>query len=304
MKNIILFAVCMFFALTATAQQDVQYSQFFSNKLAYNPAYAGANEHLTVSAIYRNQWQGVEGAPTTMSVFAHTPFMNDRAGMGLSLTSDRIGKVRSTLANISYAYRIPMGENGNLSFGLSTRLENNVIDWTQSIHLDVDDVTIPMGMESSNRINFGTGIYYTNDKFFAGLSAPTLLKSGLYKDETTTDLYDRQSYYVTTGGMLPISDKVTFAPSIMLSINPNAPFEADINASLIFLKSFLVGASYRVGDSVDGIIQYQITNQIKLGIAADYTLTELKDYTTGSWEVLLEYQFKYDNEGVNHIRFL
>ena len=72
MRKLITAICALFFTLSLFAQQDVQYSQFIFNKMAYNPAYAGSKEAMTLGALYRHQWQGVEGAPRTFSAFAHS----------------------------------------------------------------------------------------------------------------------------------------------------------------------------------------------------------------------------------------
>ena len=45
------------------AQQDEQFTQFMHHKLGFNPAYAGMQETPTFTALVRQQWAGLEGAP-------------------------------------------------------------------------------------------------------------------------------------------------------------------------------------------------------------------------------------------------
>ena len=100
-----------------------------------------------------------------------------------------------------------------------------------------------------------------------------------------------------------LSEDVLLKPALMVSYSPNAPFEVDFNASLRFLEVLWVGASYRLGDSVDGIVQYQFSDQFKAGFAVDFTLTELQQYTSGTFEVLVEYTWLKERQDVNNIRF-
>ena len=48
------------------AQQESQFTQFMYNKLLINPAYAGSRGVPSVTAVYRSQWVGFEGAPQSM----------------------------------------------------------------------------------------------------------------------------------------------------------------------------------------------------------------------------------------------
>ena len=304
MKAIITFVFSLgIFSLFG--QQDVQYSQFIFNKLAFNPAYAGSKEAMTLAAIYRHQWQGIEGAPRTFNVQAHSPFSKNRNGLGLAITSDAIAHTRSSYADLSYAYRIAFKNRAKLALGLAARFENTRFDISAIEVVDGLDPNVPFDDDNRNTVNFGVGAYYAAPNFFVGLSAPTLLKNNLYGSEYigARSISRFRSYYFMAGVIAPVSQNILFKPAMMVSYAPNAPFELDINASFLFMESLWLGASYRLGDSVDGVIQYQFTKQFKAGLALDFTLSELNDYTRGSGEIMIEYLFSYEKEGVNNIRF-
>ena len=105
------------------------------------------------------------------------------------------------------------------------------------------------------------------------------------------------------GVMLPVSENIWFKPTAMLSYNPNAPFEADLNASFLLMNKLWIGATYRLNDSVDGVVQYIFSPRFKAGVAYDFTTSELNNYTSGSWEILLEYSLITEDEGRQHLRF-
>src|SRR6186713_2215714 len=83
--------VVMMTVLPATAQQRPQFTQFMYNNLAINPAYAGADEVLSLTFVNRNQWSGIENAPSTQSFAAHTLIKNKNIGIGLTILNDKIG---------------------------------------------------------------------------------------------------------------------------------------------------------------------------------------------------------------------
>jgi len=81
----------------------------------------------------------------------------------------------------------------------------------------------------------------------------------------------------------------------------------DLNLSVVFNTTFIVGASYRIGgngsgDSVDFLLHYKIKN-IGLGIAYDYTLSELNDYNSGSIEAIVLYDFVKERVNIANPRF-
>lgn len=272
--------------------------------MAFNPAYAGSKDAMTLGAIYRHQWQGIEGAPRTFSAFAHAPFLKNRCGAGLAITSDKIGMVDNNYIDLNYAYRIPLRKGTTFSFGLLTRFEYSQVEWNKAETIDYGDIAIP-AEGTSTGVNFGVGAYLSSKNYYVGLSVPSLLKTNLYSDAFfgINQISKFRSYYLMGGVIARVSPNVMFKPSMMISYNPNAPFELDLNASFLFMNAFWIGATYRLGDSVDAVLQYQFSKQFKLGLATDFTLTELKNYTSGSFEVMIEYLFFYDNEGINNIRF-
>jgi len=305
MKKIILTLVLAVFATALFAQYDMHHTQFMHNKLSINPAYTGDKEVFAMTALYRNQWFGIDGAPKTFTVHAHSPFINKRNAIGLTIINDAIGNVNTTYVGASYAYRMPLSDEMTLSIGVQGRVEHARIDWSKADALDQGDNTIPTNNRTKTNPNFGMGAYLSNDKFYVGLSIPTLLKTTVYDENNLTgvSLNSQRSYYLMGGGILRVNQNVKFAPSALLTYNPNSPFELDLNASFILMDIFWIGASYRLGDSVDGLINFQVSPQIRIGVAFDYTLTKLQEFSPGSFEILVDYTFKKKGKRLNNIRY-
>lgn len=59
-----------------------QYTQFMYNKLPMNAGYTGAREVISIRALYRNQWAGIEGAPKTATISIHSPFKRENFALG------------------------------------------------------------------------------------------------------------------------------------------------------------------------------------------------------------------------------
>jgi len=292
-------------AIAVSAQYDMNHTHFMHNKLAINPAYAGDKGVLAMTGIYRNQWSGIEGAPQTFSLHMHTPFLNDKNGIGLSIINDKIGLVNTTYAGVSYAYRIKVSEEATLNVGVQGRVELSRINWSESDPLNQGDNTIPTNLVSRTNPNFGTGLFLSSKKYYVGLSIPTLLKTTVYDDDPIVgvSIAEHRSYYVMGGLVMRLNRNVQFAPNALMTYNPGAPFELDLNGSFIFLEKFWVGASYRLGDSVDGLALFQINDQLRLGVAVDYTLTELQEFSPGSFEILLDFALSRSGKRLNNIRY-
>jgi type IX secretion system PorP/SprF family membrane protein len=85
-----LFSLFAFTAVVGFAQQDAQFTQYMYNTININPAYAGSRGALSIFALHRTQWVGLDGAPVTNAVSINTP-LNNKLGLGVSIINDRIG---------------------------------------------------------------------------------------------------------------------------------------------------------------------------------------------------------------------
>ncbi len=335
MRLFILTAFLLFSLLQiGNAQQDPMFTKYMFNSLVFNPAYAGSHEYMSARVLYRNQWLDVEGAPTTQSFTIHTP-ANERVGVGLAVVNDNIGVHGSTSANLSYAYRFNFG-NGKLSIGLqggATNFRSNFerLNYRQPQSTDnVFNTFVP----NQWLLNFGAGVFYYAPMFYVGFSSPQLFNQE-YKRTTTTGTVEAAStyrhYYFTAGAALPVSgDALIFKPSILIrnvglfgqfagDVNTTqnrvgAPTAFDIDLSFMFYETLWVGASFRSAvekitknqssnDSIDIWASVYLGNGLRLGGAYDYTISQLSQYAGGSFEVMLGYDFKYDDNKVSHPRY-
>lgn len=302
----LLIAVCFIcFSIGSYAQYDVNYSLYMFNKLAINPAYAGSKEALTLTGHYRNQWPGISGAPKTYTFSGHTPFFNKRSGIGLNVIADKIGMVNTFNFGLSYAYRIPIDKGKTLSIGVDGQMEYGRINWDQADPIDTGDEEVPVNATSKFNPNFGMGIYLNTPNYYVGLSIPRLLKTTIFDDDPVQgiSINSVRSYYLMGGLITRVSRNVKFQPGVLFTYNPRTPFEMDLNASFVFMDRFWIGASYRLEDSIDLISQFQLSDQLKAAVAIDFTLSELNDYSPGSFELMLEYIFVRTGERLNNIRY-
>lgn len=308
MKHLLFTLIMACSTTVLVGQNDVQYTHFLFNKLAFNPAYAGAAGVPTITGIYRNQWISLDGAPTTATANFHTPFFGGRSGFGLGITADRVGMQRSNTLEASYAYRFNISDGrGSLSLGINGRLEQGKMDWNAANPLDIGDGTIPSAEDTRVVPNFGFGLYYEQSNFYLGFSLPQLMNTSIYRDfDVVNPQGDFRTYYVMTGFLGQLTPSIKIQPGALISFNSETPFELDLNANLIFLDAFWIGGNYRLGDSFAALVQYQFTPDFRIGMAFDFTMTELNTYSNGSVELMLNYIFRKKTEPaeqINHLRF-
>ncbi|MEX0813145.1 MAG: type IX secretion system membrane protein PorP/SprF [Chitinophagales bacterium] len=278
------------------AQQDAQYSMYMFNGLALNPAYAGSRGVLSAMALYRHQWSGLEGAPKTAVANVHAPLMNDRMGLGLSIASDNIGLVNMINITGNYAYRLTFKDDSKLAFGLNVTLNNFRGNWSEAALQDRNDPSFNASSSLWNP-NFGFGVYYNSDRWFAGISVPHLLNNSLSREGIHLEGNDNvarqyKHYFFTGGAIFTLTENVKMRPSFLFKYVQNARLSTDINLGFLFREVFWLAASYRIGDAVVGMIEYDINDIIRIGYAYDYTLSELTNYTSGSHEIMLGFELR------------
>ena len=91
-----LFAIIILVSFTVQSQQDAQYTQYMYNTVSVNPAYAGSRGHISIAALHRSQWVGLDGAPTTQTLNLHSPIGYRGVGLGISIVNDKIGPTSET----------------------------------------------------------------------------------------------------------------------------------------------------------------------------------------------------------------
>ena len=100
----------MFTGVTSFAQQDAQFTQYMYNTINVNPAYAGSRGALSMFALHRTQWVGLDGAPVTNTVSINTPINLSNLGLGVSLINDKIGPTTENAISADLSYTIQTSE--------------------------------------------------------------------------------------------------------------------------------------------------------------------------------------------------
>ncbi|QEE50672.1 type IX secretion system membrane protein PorP/SprF [Flavobacterium alkalisoli] len=298
----ILTLFILFIVSQAYSQQDPQYTQYMYNTLSVNPAYAGSLGHFTLTGIYRSQWVGIDGAPVTQTLSMDSP-VGKNVGLGLSFLNESIGPSEEQWLNANFSYTIKTSETMNLSFGVNAGGRILNIDWSKGTMQNGDDFQYQDNIVNRFLPTIGAGVYYDGERSYVGLSVPNFLVDERY-DGTKEGLADERMHFYLIGGLVfDLSANTKFKPAFLLKYVSGAPVVADLSANFMFYDKFRIGASYRTGDSVSGLVGFQLTQSILIGYAYDYTTTELQQFTSGSHEIMLRFELKSKEEGLKSPRF-
>lgn len=291
----------------ASAQQSAMFSQYMFNTLAFNPAYAGSRNVVAATALYRNQWVGIEGAPKTTTFTVDAPFAQDRVGLGMQIISDKLGITTTTGASLSAAYRIPMN-TGAFAFGMEGSFSQYHAGYTDVILDPSGPVGDPGFRNNVTKFlaNASAGAYYSSDRFYAGLSLKELIPNRLTNDSIpASGITARQTAhaFLATGYVFPLDDDFNLKTSMLIKGVRGAPVQADVNATLWIKDIFAVGAEYRTSADISFLAELRMTSQVRIGYAYDRSTTTLRTFNSGSHEFMIRYEFSFDRDKILSPRY-
>lgn len=287
------------------AQFDYMFTQYMFNETFINPAYAGSKEAMSATLLHRQQWVNFSGRPVTTSFAIHGPLMQSKMGLGLSVMNEQIGVLNHNLLYLNYAYRLKTGEKSTLAFGLMGGIHNQVNKFDQ-IKSNDDGSKDPqfVGTPSTMAPNFGTGIYFNNQSFYAGLSIPRFIDDRVKFSTNGAVTVDSKiqpeyfHYYLTVGNLFKLNKDLKLKAQGMLKAVQNSPLQFDVNANFLIKDMIWAGLAYRNGSAASAILGVQVNSQFLVSYAFDYTLNDIQKYSQGSHEIVLNYLFSFKGKKV------
>lgn len=303
MKNFYILISILFVGLSSTqAQQLPQFTQYMYNTISINPAYAGSRDGLSLTALHRSQWAGIEGAPKTQTLSIHSPLSNEKVGLGLSVINDKTGYENYTYLYGDFSYTVNMSENVTLAFGIKGGFSYYNLD--EELFTDPQVLQDPFFNEQFNRWtpNVGAGILLSSQDWYLGISAPKFINNNNNKFQDYVSL-EQVHYYATAGYVFNLSDTWKLRPTALAKLTNGAPLSFDMSGTVIYDEKLYLGATYRIDDAVGAFLDFQIFEPLRIGYAYEYTLSDLRPYTSGSHEIILIYEMRYKNTKFKSPRF-
>jgi type IX secretion system PorP/SprF family membrane protein len=291
------------------AQQLPQYSQYMMNKFLINPAVAGSEGYTAFNLTAREQWIGLENSPRTYAFSAQTRVLKNsfiargasvkkkraassrsgKVGLGGYIFTDQTGLVNRTGMKLTYSYHIAF-QRGQLSFGLSGSLYQFRVD-REAIRLYNPDDDLVNNYNNRMFIpDADIGVYYSDPKMFAGLSASQLFSASLKFGQASYENFKLLRHYYLIGGFnFDVSDYVIMEPSILLKTSEIWTPQMDLTAKFYIYENYWAGLSYRTGAEAGAVI---IMGGLKVdkfyfGYSFDYTLSSIMRHSFGSHEFML-----------------
>lgn len=300
MNRLIMSITILLFPMWLLGQMPALSDHYLNNTLAFNPAFAGCQDALSISILYRNQWVGFEDAPRNSILSAHTPLFNDRVGLGLQIENSNYGINKETSFTGDYAFRMEL-KNGILALGLGLGVVVKHVDWDELKATDEGDILLMNNPEFAVLPDFSLGTYYYTEKFFIGFSIPMLLShevdqsTGKYRIKNDFSEYN---YFLVGGYYFALTPQIKFLPSFLVKYHPGHSPQADITAHVILKDRLWLGAGYRNKNTLLGLLQCQINRQILIAYSYSFNTGRI-GVNNGSHEVVMNYLFSYSRKVAN-----
>ncbi|MGE0090715.1 MAG: type IX secretion system membrane protein PorP/SprF [Bacteroidales bacterium] len=317
MKKLVFILCSLLLAAISTIAQEPVYSQYTMNQFLYNPAFAGAEGYTSYNLTARQQWLGMDNAPSTQAIsgqmrVSKTSFISKsrsikkrikkrrpsgRVGVGAYIYNDQNGAIGRTGLEATYAYHLPVMD-GQISFGVSLsgfqfRVNTNDLTFPD----EVDDPLVLKARENMWIADGSFGIYYTFQPFYIGLSSRNLFQSALKfgEDNSFKDYQQVRQYYLVTGYRYDMKNDFEIEPSVLLKTTEAFNLQTDINIKGYYKRDYWLGFSYRTGNAFITMVGVRI-DKLYVGYAFDYSLNDIQRISYGSHEIMIGLKFG-DNQG-------
>lgn len=292
MKKYILIAA-FFVCGSANGQQLPQFTQYMFNQYAYNPAYAGVQDNWEAITNNRYQWIGITDAPRTFTLSANGPLKKENLALGGYVYTDVVGPTRRIGFQSSFAYKIKVTETIRLSFGLSLGFNEWILDADKITAYHDDDFYFSNGLLKSFDPDGKFGLYLYHDDWYVGASIEQIFhdKLSFLATQVGSESYLEDHYYFHAGYNLVVSEDWEIQPSALLKLGPPAPAKLDLNLRATYKKMIWAAFGFRTKDALTTMVGFRYRDMLSIGYAYDITTTDLKNYSTGTHEVMLGITF-------------
>lgn len=303
-KKLIMFSLCFISLIQVKAQQEQMYSQYMFNMLHINPAYAGNRAANNITLMYRKQWININGAPQTATLSWDRRQDESNVGYGLEIYNDQLGVEKTTGVQAFYSYHIPF-DNSFLALGVSAGALNYTGAFSEVNAMTSGDAMFQSDV-SGIKPTAGAGALYATDRWYAGFSIPALFPTKINVENSgyVQTVGGDNHYFLTGGYLFTLSPEVKLKPSILMKAVKGTSLQEDFNLNMWIEDLLCLGVSYRTQDAVIFMFELQLTEELRFGYSYDYTISDLKEYSKGTHEFMIRYEFNNISSQGYHRRIL
>jgi len=288
----ITFVVIGFFGFS---QNQFHVSQSMMYQPLINPAVIGSYDNLNGAVFYKNQWTGFEGAPEIGGFSINSPIKQTNHSLGLTVINDRIGVSNNSDISGAYSYKLKFNNSNYVTLGVAGSM---MLMQSNLAELDIIQEADPIFQSNTRTFvmpNAKFGAYYFRNNFYFGFSMPNLFKNNIEITNFTNFDATNLHYFIHSGYQFDVNNEWEAKTSILLKHVAGAPLQIDLNGQLVYNDLIGFGVSYRTSQEIIAMLNYRISSQLKIGYAYDYNMRTIGNYSNGTHEVVLLFNFIKEN---------
>ena len=295
----------LIFSINASAQ-DPQFSQFYSNPLYLNPAFAGTGTDPRIVTNYRNQWPSSGNTFVTYNLAYDQYVLGMQGAIGFQALYDREinGTISSIQSSFIYCYHIRVNDHFFMTSALQAGFTMKQFDTKNLIFPGMinqengyitENYALPF--ESGKKIfpDFSFGMVGQRNDLYFGFAIHHLTRpdQSILEGDGMGNLPRKVTLHF--GAKFHEFSRALISKDFWLS--PNAIYQQQgvfkqLNLGMYAVANSLTfGAWYRNNistrpDAVIGMVGYS-TRSFQIGYSFDYVLSDLALYSMGSHEISL-----------------
>lgn len=291
MKNSIIVLLLVIVASIGHAQQQTQSSFNYINPYNINKSYAGLDTCTEVYFQHKNQWVGVDKAPTNTFLQAHTR-LPKKLGIGVGLNRWSAG----LLSEIDFAVAISRHFEINSDLTISPSINLGYARYTFSAGNAVvfdNDVYLNQNQTSSGSFYGDLGVLAVYKQLEAGISVPRLVTTKPQFDVRNIDPSMKVENYLKLHASYDFRFKDVWGvkPMLVYRTIPQNGDMLDILAAATYNNQIGVALGYRTNSGIIASANYNINDMFTIGYGYDVAEEQVANLGTGSHEVLVGYKF-------------
>lgn len=328
MRKILYILSMILLPWIAQGQQLPMYSQYINNPLVFNPAVAGSEDYTSLRFTSRQQWVGIKGAPSTQVLSLHGRIgqsdFYDRKGyvnkenqfddkgniiqkrgfmfsgkeaIGAVLHNDKNGPISKTGIQMMYAYHIPLNNMRDrfnkaplLSFGLALSFMQFTLDESKLTLFDAGDPVITGAKETFFIPDVNFGAYLYTKEYYAGFSAAQIIQPKInFEGSNSKDNKIVRHYFFSAGYKYETYQEFILEPCVFVRATEYVPVQVEISGRM-HVKTLNFGLSYRTNNDIVLLFGMKV-GRYYLAYSFDYSMANIIQYSSGSHEIVLGYNF-------------
>lgn len=294
MKRALYILLVAVIGSSALAQQEYTYTFFGDNLSFFNPGATGTKDYAALTGSFRKQWVGFDGSPTSGGVSYEHPLKSYNMGVGGMIYQDHVGETNQTNIAGLYSYQVKLGGDHKISFGVNAGIDLINTKFDRLTYWDEEDRVFNNDYVNVVVPHVGLGAHYYVNDFYVGVSVPRVIS--LNNEQFNSINFDDAPslvthYYLASGYKFDLGGDFNLKPSLLLKYTKGPWPQIDLSVSSFYRDMIGLGVAYKSLGFASAYLQYNYKNAVLFGYGFDFTTSRIREYSKGSHEIMIQYQF-------------